>query len=201
MNLFTIAPHTPFLPCLVDAVMDGRLLNGWDRSGPFWLSDVTIILPTRRAQDELAEAFARHPAFGGLLPDMRTFGGEVKDEEPFLPPFDTEKDPKPASALRRRLVLSELVAAWAKTDEGREAFSTPPTAAEIFSMAESLGRLIDDLHIEERSAADIRALGAGHCFRRSGTSRCGCEWRRFTRSGRGRKPREPRRTACDLGAD
>ncbi|GAB5426716.1 MAG: double-strand break repair protein AddB [Devosia indica] len=159
MNLFTIAPHTPFLPCLVDAVMDGRLLNGWDKSGPFWLSDVTIILPTRRAQDELAEAFARHPAFGGLLPDMRTFGGEVKDEEPFLPPFDTEKDPTPASALRRRLVLSELVAAWAKTDEGREAFSTPPTAAEIFSMAESLGRLIDDLHIEERNAADIRALG------------------------------------------
>ncbi|MBB4052312.1 ATP-dependent helicase/nuclease subunit B [Devosia subaequoris] len=160
MNLFTIAPHTPFLPCLVDAVMDGRLLSGWDRAGPFWLSDVTIILPTRRAQDELAEAFARHPAFGGLLPDMRTFGGEVKDEEPFLPPFDTEPDPKPASALRRRLVLSELVAAWAKTEEGREAFSTPPTAAEIFSMAESLGRLIDDLHIEERSAADIRALGA-----------------------------------------
>ena len=160
MNLFTIAPHTPFLPCLVDAVMDGRLLNGWDKSGPFWLPDVTIILPTRRAQDELAEAFARHPAFGGLLPDMRTFGGEVKDEEPFLPPFDTEADPKPASALRRRLVLSELVAAWAKTDEGREAFSTPPTAAEIFSMAESLGRLIDDLHIEERSAADIRALDA-----------------------------------------
>jgi ATP-dependent helicase/nuclease subunit B len=160
MSLFTIAPHTPFLPCLVEAVMDGRLLGDWDRSSPFWLSDVTIILPTRRALDTLAEAFAAHPDFGGLLPDLRTFGGEVKDEEPFLPPFDTEVDPKPASALQRRLTLSGLVAAWARTDEGREAFSTPPTAAEIFSMAESLGRLIDDLHIEERSAADIRALGA-----------------------------------------
>jgi len=160
MNLFTIAPHTPFLPCLVEAVMDGRLLGGWDRSGPFWLSDVTIILPTRRALESLAEGFASHADFGGLLPDLRTFGGEEKDEEPFLPPFDTEKDPKPASALQRRLTLSGLVAAWARTDEGREAFSTPPTAAEIFSMAESLGRLIDDLHIEERSAADIRALGA-----------------------------------------
>lgn len=159
MNLFTIAPHTPFLPCLVDAVMDGRLLGDWDRSGPFWLSDVTIILPTRRALDSLAESFARHPQFGGLLPDLRTFGGEVEDEEPFLPPFDAEKEAGPASPLRRRLILSDLVAAWARSEAGREAFSTPPTAAEIFSMAESLGRLIDDLHIEERSAADIRALG------------------------------------------
>ena len=160
MTLFTIAPHTPFLPCLVDAVMDGRLLGGWDKTGPFWLSDVTIVLPTQRAQDELVEAFARHPDFAGLLPDMRSFGGEEKDEEPFLPPFDIEKDPKPVSALHRRLILSDLVAKWAMSKEGREAFSTPPTAAEIFSMAESLGRLIDDLHIEERSAADIRALGA-----------------------------------------
>jgi len=40
------------------------------------------------------------------------------------------------------------------------AFSTPPTAAEIFSMAESLGRVIDDLLIEERTPADLRAIGA-----------------------------------------
>src|SRR5690606_7831956 len=67
--------------------------------------------------------------------------------------------PRAASGLRRRLVLSRLVAAWAHSSDGRLAFSTPPTAAEIFSMAESLGRLIDDLIIEERSPADIRALG------------------------------------------
>ena len=160
MNLFSIAPHTPFLPCLVDAVMDGRLLAGWDRTGPFWLSDVTIILPTRRAQETLAAAFATHPDFRGLLPDLRTFGGEVSDEEPFLPPFDGPPLPRLASGLKRRLTLSSLVAAWAKTEAGREAFSTPPTAAEIFAMAESLGRLIDDLHIEERSPAHIRALSA-----------------------------------------
>lgn len=139
--------------------MDGRLLGGWDRSGPFWLSDVTIILPTRRAQDALAEAFAAHPAYTGLLPDLRTFGGEQADEEPFLPPFDGPPLPRPASGLRRSLTLSGLVAAWAHSPAGKEAFSTPPTAAEIFSMAESLGSLIDDLAIEERSPADIRAIG------------------------------------------
>lgn len=160
MRLFSIAPHTPFLACLVEAVLDGCLLGDWPRTGPFWLSDITIILPTRRAKDALADAFARHPAAGGLLPDLRTFGGEPGDEEPFLPPFDAPPMPGRASVLKRRLTLSSLVAGWAQTDAGREAFATPPTAAEIFSMADSLGRLIDDLLVEERTPADLRAIGA-----------------------------------------
>ena len=60
--------------------------------------------------------------------------------------------------LQRRLVLSSLVDGWANSEAGREAFSTPPTAGEILSMAESLGTLIDDLLTEERGAADIRAI-------------------------------------------
>lgn len=160
MSLFSIAPSTPFLPCLASAVMDGRLLGGWDRTGPFWLSDVTIILPTQRAREALVAAFSAYPDFTGLLPDIRTFGGEVPDEEPFLPPFDAPNMPERASSVERRLVLSQLVAQWARSGRGSLAFSTPPTAAEIFSMADSLGRLIDDLWIEERSPADIRAIGA-----------------------------------------
>lgn len=159
MNLFSIAPHTSFLQCLAAAIMDGRLLSGWDRSAPFWLSDVTVIVPTRRARQALADAFAAHPDFLGLLPDIRTLAGEDREEEPFLPPFDAPPLPKAASPLERRLVLSRLVAGWAHTPRGRLAFSTPPTAAEIFSMADSLGLLIDDLLIEERDATDIRALG------------------------------------------
>lgn len=160
MSLFSIAPSTPFLPCLAEAVMDGRLLAGWDRTGPFWLSDVTIIVPTQRARRKLAEAFSRQPGFTGLLPDIRTFGGEQGDEEPFLPPFDAPALPRPASGLARRLTLSHLVAQWARSARGREAFATPPSAAEIFSMAGSLGQVIDDLLVEERSAADIRAIGS-----------------------------------------
>ncbi len=159
MSLFSIEPSVPFLPCLAAAVMDGRLLGDWDRSGPFWLSDVTIIVPTQRARRTLAEAFSSHPDFTGLLPDIRTFGGEETDEEPFLPPFEAPALPRPVTRLMRRLTLSHLVAQWARSTRGRLAFSTPPTAAEIFSMAESLGHVIDDLLIEERSPADIRAIG------------------------------------------
>jgi ATP-dependent helicase/nuclease subunit B len=158
MSLFSIPPHAPFLPTLAAAVMDGRLLGDWPRTGPFWLSDVTIVLPTQRAKRVLAQAFLEHPDFNGLLPDIRTFGGEVEDEEPFLPPFEAEALPRPASVLHRRLVLSRLVAAWARTPAGSEAFSTPPTAAEIFSMADSLGLVFDDLAIEERDASALKII-------------------------------------------
>lgn len=156
MTLFSIAPHAPFLPTLADKVIDGTLLGDWDRSGPFWLSDVTIILPTRRARLVLANAFAERGF--GLLPDLRTLGGEAEDEEPFLPPFDGPASLAAASPLERRLVLSRLVAGWASSDAGKRAFSAPPTPGEILSMAESLGTLIDDLATEERSATDIRAI-------------------------------------------
>ncbi len=159
MRLFSIAPHEPFLPVLARAILDGRLLGGWDRTGPFWLSDVTVVVPTQRARQALAEAFAAAPGFAGLLPDIRTFGGEEADEEPFLPPFDTAPMAPAASGLQRRLVLSHLVAGWARSGDGQQAFSTPPTAAEIFAMSDALGTLIDDLIIEERSAADVRAVG------------------------------------------
>lgn len=158
MTLFSIAPHAPFLPLLAERVMDGTLLGGWSRSRDFWLSDVTIVVPTRRARLALADAFSRHKDNRGWLPDIRTFGGEVEDEEPFLPPFDAPLPLPAASGLERRLVLSRLVAAWARSPEGQQAFSSPPTAAEILAMAESLGQLIDDLLIEERSASDIRAI-------------------------------------------
>lgn len=155
MTLYSIAPHAPFLPTLVERILDGTLLPGWDRSGPFWLSDVTIILPTSRARLSLAEQLARRGV--GLMPDLRTLGDSTEEEEPFLvaefPPA-----PPAASSLERRLALSRLVALWAGSPDGRRAFSSPPTAAEILSMAGSLGELIDDLVTEERTAADLRAI-------------------------------------------
>ncbi len=158
MRLYSIAPHAPFIPTLAERVLDGTLLNGWAQQGPFWLADVTVILPTRRARLALADEFARRGH--QLLPDLRTLGGEVEDEEPFLPPFDAPALPQAATPLERRLVLSRLVAGWAATPDGARAFSTPPTPAEILAMAESLGQLIDDFITEERTVADIERVAA-----------------------------------------
>ena len=125
MTLFSIAPHAKFIATLAEKVIDGTLLCGADRSNPFWLADTTIILPTRRAKLALADEFSRRGF--GLLPDLRTFGGEAEDEEPFLPPFDTPTPPKPASntqgtltpaARRSRSVDSVFRAAVASSGDG-----------------------------------------------------------------------------------
>lgn len=154
-GLYTIAPNAPFLPLLVERILDGTLLHGWDRSGPFWLSDITIILPTRRARLTLAELFAQRLGGAVLLPDIRTFGGESTEEEPFLPPVDLPLSPPTATPLERRLVLSQLVHLFAKRAAG---FATPPNAAEIFWLSDALGRLLDDFTIEDVPVGKLDAL-------------------------------------------
>jgi ATP-dependent helicase/nuclease subunit B len=154
-SLFSIAPHAPFLPTLVDRVLDGTLLRGFPRQGAFWLSDVTIILPTRRSRLALAAEFAKKLGGAVLLPDIRTFGGEHEEEEPFLPPYDTPPIAPAASPLERRLALSGLVRVFA---ERAGSFATPPNASEIFWLADSLGTVIDDLTIEGVPAHALREL-------------------------------------------
>jgi len=156
LHLYTIAPDAPFLATLAERVLDGTLLNGWRREGPFWLTDVTIVLPTRRARLALAEEFRARG--NSLLPDIRAFGGEAADEEPFLPPIEAETLPEPVSRLERLLVLARLIAAWAETPEGRETLADPPNPAEILALADELAQLIDDLHTEDVPFSALRNL-------------------------------------------
>lgn len=144
-SLYSIAPHAPFLRTLAARVLDGTLLGDWPRNGAFWLSDVTIILPTRRARLALAAELAEQLGGAALLPDIRTFGGQVEDEEPFLPPYDAPGIAPQASSLERRLTLSHLVRMFA---ERAGSFANPPNAAEIFWLADSLGEVVDDFTIE-----------------------------------------------------
>lgn len=161
-KLFTIAADARFLPTLVDRVLDGTLLGGWPQEGPFWLADLTIILPTRRARLALAQAFTEKLGGAALLPDIRTFGGEQADEEPFLPPFDGPAPLTPAAPLERTLVLARLVDAWARTADGRQVLATPPNAAEVLGLAASLGTLIDDIEIEGIPVADVVSVPPEH---------------------------------------
>ncbi|MEO8758441.1 MAG: double-strand break repair protein AddB [Devosia sp.] len=151
-GLYTIAPHARFLDVLADRVLDGTLLKGWDRTGPFWLSDITIILPTRRSRLTLADLFATKLGGAALLPDIRALGGEDDVEALFLPPIDMPLGPQAVSLLERRLILSRLVKQFALSAEG---YASPPNAAELLSLADSLGRLIDDLEIE---GGDLKRL-------------------------------------------
>jgi len=163
-QIFSIPPHENFLEKLVEGVIDGPLLGDWKRSGPFWLSDVTIILPTRRARLALSSAFAI--AMGGqtLLPDIRTLGVEDDEENAFnLAEHDQKQFPAIAE-FDRRFLLCTLVEQWLKNRELKNQKTTKQNeapnidGAKIIGLADSLAKLIDDIIIEEIDPNSIRAL-------------------------------------------
>lgn len=154
-NLYTIAPHGPFLATLADRILDGTLTPGWDLGGPFGLVDITVILPTRRARLALSEIFATRLGGAALLPDIRTFGGAPEDEEPFLPPFEAPPLTAAIPPMRRRLMLATLIEKWAQQTGGLQ-----PGSAEILALADSLAELIDDCHVEGIEPAALRHIVA-----------------------------------------
>lgn len=153
-SLFTIAPHARFLPTLVERILDGTLVSDWPRTGPFWLADLTIFLPNKRARLALIDRFAEALGGAALMPTIRTLG-EEEDGAAF---FDEEvPDTVAAHPVARQLVLARLVEAWVATEEraGASGFASPPSAAEIVALGGALGRLIDDFETEE---VDVSAL-------------------------------------------
>lgn len=166
-SVFSIAPHAPFLPTLVDRVLDGTLPGLNVQNPDFGLADLTIIVPTRRARTVLADAFLAKAGGSVLLPDIRTFGEQPEDEEPFLPPFDAKPIPPTIGLLSRRIILARLVQAWIKQQEivpfsslqnDANAQAIPPSPAEVLALADSLGELIDDCNIEAVLPSAIKSL-------------------------------------------
>ncbi len=135
-----------------------HLLSGWPRQGGFWLGDVTIILPTRRAR--LAPG-------GGVRESSSAARRCCPISAPLAARWPTRsRSCRPsmrralrpaASQLERRLTLSHLVRLFA---EQAGSFANPPNAAEIFWLADSLGEVLDDLTVEGIAAERLTDLGA-----------------------------------------
>ncbi|MEX1179880.1 MAG: double-strand break repair protein AddB [Cucumibacter sp.] len=154
-NLFTIAPHAPFLPALADALLRGTLVPHWPRQGPFWLADVTIFLPTRRARLALIDHLVERLGGAALLPAIKTLGEEDADQSAFFDPdFPGPAATHPAA---RQLVLAKLVEAWVKAEdpEGETGFAS---AVDHLALGASLGRLIDDFAIEEVAPETLQSI-------------------------------------------
>lgn len=140
MRLFTVAPGQPFLPALARGTI-ARLGTG-ER-----LAAATIFLPTRRAARALQAAFlaaAEAPAL--LLPRLRPLAGlSVEDaDELSLPAL---RDLPPAvDPLRRQAVLASFAARWPRHRGG------PPTPEHAWALGGELGRLLDEIALEEAEA-------------------------------------------------
>ncbi|MGY3619652.1 double-strand break repair protein AddB [Bradyrhizobium sp. USDA 10063] len=151
MRVFSVPLSVPFLRTVIAALVDGRLVRGFDARGtPEKLADATLYLPTRRAGRLAREIFLdvlntdavvlpRIVALGDIDEDELAFAEEA---EQFGGAAPLEIPPK-LGELERRLTLARLVAAWAKSPVTAPQVVGGP--ASTLQLAGDLARLMDDM--------------------------------------------------------
>jgi ATP-dependent helicase/nuclease subunit B len=153
-NVFTIPASAPFLEALVDALLAGKLVEGFPIGGdPLELTRATLYLPTRRAGLLARKVFLdRIPGDAALLPRIIALGDLDEDEIAFADAASAELAaealslPPAIAPLERRLLLSQIVAKWAvttATGQGSPLVANTPAAA--IALADDLARLMDDM--------------------------------------------------------
>ena len=155
-SLFTIDPSVSF----VDALAEGLILEAG--TDPLALSRMTILVPNRRAQRSLQEAFLRKlEQRTSLLPVMRPIGDVDEDEITFLG-AGAGLDPSdlmPAiSPMRRQVMLMRQVVAWGGLDQ-----TLAP--AQAWRLAAELARFMDQIDtagIPYDGLADLVPEGLAH---------------------------------------
>jgi ATP-dependent helicase/nuclease subunit B len=154
-HVFSIPPGCAFLPTLVDALLDGRLVGPLPED-PAALADITIYVPNRRATRALIALIAeRGSGKAQLLPRIVPLG-ETDEAEFELtglegPPLQEAASLKPPiPPLERRLILTRLVQRWsAEVDRallqlGPEVpFMVPASPADAVNLAGDLETLMD----------------------------------------------------------
>ncbi len=176
--VFNIPAHQPFLHALARAVLAGDLPRvGGQPPDPVALSDITLLLPTRRAARALQETFL--DLAGGralLLPRVRAIA-EVDEDQSLLQTLASpgaaglDGDlPPGVGELERLVVLTTLVMRW--TDAMREAVRTAgvdapeqlfyatgtQTAGQAIRLARELAGLMDMIETENVSLTQLETL-------------------------------------------
>ncbi len=153
-RLFSIPSGVPFLPALADALLAGRLVDGfvW-RGDPLVLAEVTIYVPTRRAARALRGVFMEK--LGGraaILPVIRPLGEFDEDAALFEGDGADQLalDP-PIAELDRILLLAPLVQAWKRRLPAHvaalfhEEVVVPASLADAIWLSRDLAGLMDEI--------------------------------------------------------
>src|SRR5450631_574850 len=154
-NVFNIPASAPFLPALIDALREGKLVPGFPASGdPLELTRATIYLPTRRACRIARETFLKQIGDAAILPRIVAIGDLDEDEIAFAHSATGELAeialalPEALEGLERMMPLAALILKWAQTIAPRARGETPLVAnspANAFALAQDLARLMDDM--------------------------------------------------------
>src|SRR5580692_11192736 len=151
MRVFSVPVSVPFLRAIIAALVDGRLVDGFEaRAHPERLAQATLYLPTRRSERMVREIFLDVLGTQAvLLPRIVALGDIDEDELAFAEdgedfggtaPLDI---PPRLGELDRRLTLAKLVAAWAKRPVLAPQVVGGP--ASTLALASDLARLMDDM--------------------------------------------------------
>ena len=151
MRVFSVPLSAPFLRIVIAALIDGRLVAGFEaRAHPERLAAATLYLPTRRAGRMAREIFLDElKADAAVLPRIVALGDIDEDELAFAEqaeqyggaaPLDI---PPKLGELDRRLTLARLVAAWAMSPVSAPLVVGGP--ASTLALAGDLARLMDDM--------------------------------------------------------
>ncbi|MGH6861146.1 MAG: double-strand break repair protein AddB, partial [Phyllobacterium sp.] len=158
-RIFSIAPGTPFLPALVDALRSGGLIPGFpaDPNDPMALAQATIYVPTRRAARTLRSLLVeKSPVRSAILPVIRPLGDVDEDAAMFDMGSDALFDLlPPIGATERLLLLARLVRPWRERLPqhvrdlfGNEEIAIPATTADAIWLARDLAGLMDQVETE-----------------------------------------------------
>jgi len=143
-NVYSIAAHRGF----ADALVAGLIPRYADAD--LGLARLTLLLPSRRAERIVTEAFVRLSGGGLLLPRMAVVGDLDLDETlgPLLDPLGAGSAVPPAAdPVRRWLRLAELL----RAELGKDA----PKAPGLLRLAFDTARTMDRLAIEGIELGDL----------------------------------------------
>jgi len=162
-NVFTIPGTDSFLGTLYDALAAGRLIEDWDPQDPMAWSDLTILLPTRRAGRAFRDLFLqRSKSDAVILPKIRPIG-DVDEDLPETDSGDFDPSVKPAiSNFDRHLGLTKLVMAWTNALSGASSpvapIRVPASPADAAWLARDLAGLMDQVATEEAPWSGLQDL-------------------------------------------
>jgi ATP-dependent helicase/nuclease subunit B len=151
MRVFSVPVSVPFLRTVIAALIDGRLVDGFEaRAHPARLAQATLYLPTRRSGRIAREIFLDElKTDAAVLPRIIALGDIDEDELAFAEEAEQFggaaplEIPSRLGELERRLTLARLVAAWAKSPVSAPLVVGGP--ASTLALAGDLARLMDDM--------------------------------------------------------
>src|ERR1700709_1483 len=149
MRVFSVPVSAPFLRSVIAALVDGRLVDGFEpRAPPENLARATLYLPTRRAGRMAREIFLDELKTDAvLLPRIIALGDIDEDELAFAEDAEphggavTLDIPPKLDESDRRLTLAKLGGLWAKGDVLAPLVVGGP--ASTLALAADLARLMD----------------------------------------------------------